>query len=91
MLLLGVFALFCALLRDPGPVTAAQAGDPVALRLEDLSGEEYRLLPGVGPVLAGRLEQARVRAGGRLDEATADAVPGVGDGLLRRWQQVRPR
>ena len=90
-MLLGALALARAACATPECVPAWQAGQPVPLRIEDLSGVEFRLLPGVGPVLAGRLEAARQAAGGRLDEHTARAVPGVGEVLLSRWRALRPR
>jgi|GEM_PF-3551475 len=72
------------------PVAASQVGTPVPLRIEDLAGDEFRLLPGVGPVLAERLEAARVAAGGRLPPERQLAVPGVGPALLAKWSALRP-
>lgn len=91
LLVLGVLALVAALVRGPGPVPADQVGEVVPLVLEDLRGEAFRLLPGVGPVLAARLEDARVAAGGRLDPGDARRVHGVGEVLSARWQALRPR
>ena len=71
-----------------GEVPAAAVGTPVPLALEGLSGSAWRLLPGVGPVLAGRLEAARVAAGGSLDEAGALEVAGVGPRLVARWRRL---
>ena len=61
------------------------AGEPQTLSWETLEGPRFRLLPGVGPVLAGRLEAARAAAGGPLDPVSARGVKGVGPMLLRRW------
>jgi hypothetical protein len=61
------------------------------MRVEDLRGAEFRLLPGVGPVLAERLEAARVAAGGRLLPERVQDVPGVGPALAARWAALRPR
>ncbi len=92
----GVFVLgFVALvLHAWGPserLSAREVGVPLELRLEELQGPGFRLLPGVGPVLAVRLEAARVAAGGVLDREAAAAVRGVGPSLLSRWEQMRSR
>ncbi|RKY18896.1 MAG: hypothetical protein DRQ55_12125 [Planctomycetota bacterium] len=84
-----MLAVLRALWAGPDQVPATRAGEPVPLRLETLEGAEFRLLPGVGPVLAGRLEQARQAAGGALSEAAAQDVRGVGEVLLERWRAVR--
>jgi hypothetical protein len=64
-------------------------GEPIPLEIEALSGDGFRLLPGVGPVLAARLEAARVAAGGRLTQADLLRVPGVGPSLRARWAALR--
>jgi hypothetical protein len=91
LLLLGVLALARAACAMPELVQPALAGVALPLRIEDLSGDAFRLLPGVGPVLCARLEAARLAAGGRLHEQAAARVPGVGPGLLARWRALRPR
>lgn len=91
LLVLGLLACLRAWLLSAPPPAPWEAGHPLPLRIEQLRGAEFRLLPGVGPVLAERLEAARVAAGGRLTEAAADAVPGVGPALLARWRAARPR
>ena len=90
LLLLGVVALVRACTVGAPPPAAGQAGEPVPLRIEDLRGAEFRLLPGVGPVLAARLEAARVAAGGRLLPEHVQDVPGVGPALAARWAALRP-
>ena len=90
LLLLGLLALVRACVVGAPPPAAWQAGAPVPLRLEDLRGAEFRLLPGVGPVLAERLEAARVAAGGRLMPERVQDVPGVGPALAARWAALRP-
>ena len=85
LLLLGLVAVLGRACPAPAPVPAAVAGEAVTLRWETLAGDRFRLLPGVGPVLAGRLEEARQAAGGALDPASAARVKGVGPVLLRRW------
>lgn len=93
LLLVGVVAVARALWVGDGSlrvVPASLAGEGVPLRVERLAGPEWRLLPGVGPVLAGRLERARLAAGGSLSEVQAEAVPGVGPALIARWRALRP-
>jgi hypothetical protein len=87
---LGLLAIVRAWLVSVPPPAPWEAGTPVPMRVEELRGDEFRLLPGVGPVLAGRLEAARVAAGGRLSPEDLDAVPGVGPVLLARWEALRP-
>ena len=91
IVLLGLIAVVrvgCSGAVEP---TAASVGEPLSLELADLAGDELRLLPGIGPVLAERLEAARSAAGGTLDEATCLAVPGIGKGLLARWRRLQAR
>ena len=88
LVLLGLLALGRAACADGGPVSAAEAGRPLDLAVENLQGERFRLLPGVGPALAARLEAARVAAGGRLDPARLEEVPGVGPVLAARWRAL---
>jgi hypothetical protein len=87
--LLGWLRFACR--ADASPPELREVGQPVSLALEGLAGDEFRLLPGVGPTLAARLEAARVAAGGRLDERGADAVSGVGPSLLARWREAARR
>jgi hypothetical protein len=90
LLLLGVIAMARAWVVSTPPPRIEDAGTPVALDACALSGEDFRLLPGVGPVLAGRLEAARVAAEGQLTREALLAVPGVGPTLLARWDLLRP-
>jgi hypothetical protein len=57
----GAMALVRAWLAAEPPPLAHRIGAGVELRLDALQGDEFRLLPGVGPVLAGAW---RPRAGG---------------------------
>ena len=91
LVLLGVLALGRAWVLSAPPLTVGEVGEPVRLDPYALSGDEFRLLPGVGPVLAGRLEAARQAAGGRLDEQRLTEIPGVGPGLAARWGALRTR
>ena len=92
LLLLAALAFAC----DAWPwrdqrVPAGRSGTPLSVRLEDLQGPAFLLLPGVGPVLAERLEAAREAAGGVLDPLRAGRVKGVGPALLARWAELRSR
>lgn len=89
--LLGLLALARSLWLARPPPRVEQLGEALPLRIEALQGGGFRLLPGVGPVLAGRLEQARREAGGALTLAQAGRVPGVGPTLLRRWSRLGAR
>ena len=90
LLALGLLAcLRAAWVSRPLPDPAAW-GERIPLRLETLQGEEFRLLPGVGPKLAERLEQARLAAGGALVPGAVEQVAGVGRSLRLRWEAVRP-
>ena len=96
LLLLGALALVRAWFAGAPPPVAWQVGETVPLRVEQLRGEEFRLLPGVGPALAARLEAARLEAlraqsaglGGGLDREPR--VSGVGPALRAKWATLRP-
>jgi hypothetical protein len=88
LLLLGALALLRSWSATAPPPAAWEAGATVALRVEELRGEEFRLLPGVGPALAARLEAARATAG-RLDPLVPH-VSGVGPALRAKWAALRP-
>lgn len=88
LVLLGLLALGRAACPGARDVPAALAGRPLDLSVDGLAGDEFRLLPGVGPSLAARLEAARVAAGGRLDPARLEQVPGVGPVLAARWRAL---
>jgi len=90
LLLIGVLALGRAWVVSAGALSIEAVGEAVLLDPYVLSGDDYRLLPGVGPVLAGRLEAARLAAGGRHTPATLRAVSGVGPTLLERWDALPP-
>jgi predicted flap endonuclease-1-like 5' DNA nuclease len=88
LLAVGALAVVRAWLSAAPPVSPERAGARIELSLEALEGDEFRLLPGVGPVLAGRLEAARQAAGGRLSERDLGAVAGIGPALLERWHEA---
>lgn len=88
LLLLGLLALSRALWLARPPPRAEHLGEAVALDVTALQGSGFRLLPGVGPVLAERLEAARLAAGGVLGLDELREVPGVGPVLLRRWTRL---
>gem|GEM_PF-3082529 len=91
LMIIGLAALCRASCADLDAPRASAVGEPVEIRLEQLSGDAWRLLPGVGEVLAARLEQARLDAGGHLDQQGIDDVPGVGPRLLARWLRLQAR
>lgn len=88
LLALGLLAAGRALHRARPPPEPYALGRRVVLRLETLEGDAWRLLPGVGPVLAERLEAARVAAGGALTLRDASRVEGVGPATLARWEAL---
>jgi len=90
LLFLGVLSLLRACVSGLPPPAAWRAGEAVPLRLSALQGAEFRLLPGVGPVLAERLEAARLAAGGQLLPERVQDVPGVGPALAARWAALSP-
>ena len=85
LLALALCGLLRAAARARAPPPPDAHGRVFAVRIERLAGDEFRLLPGVGPVLAERLEAARQQAGGRLSGRDAEHVPGVGPVLRTRW------
>jgi hypothetical protein len=95
LLLVGLLALgrahVAALALARAPPDPATLGEAIALDVEALQGADFRLLPGVGPVLAARLEEARRAAGGTLHPADLRSIPGVGPSLRRRWEALRSR
>jgi hypothetical protein len=91
LLVIALLALARAAVLARPPPDPRTLGRPIALDIEALRGEDFRLLPGVGPVLAARLEAARVAAGGRLAEQDLAHVPGAGPTLRARWERLRSR
>ncbi len=73
----------------PGPARAAAAAPTGAapLDLNTASAMELDRLPGIGPVLAGRIIAHRAAHGSFHDPADLLAVPGVGP---RLWERLRP-
>jgi predicted flap endonuclease-1-like 5' DNA nuclease len=90
-LVLGVVAWMRAWQAAAPPPAPERVGQVVPLDIESLRGDAFRLLPGVGPTLAERLETARRAAGGRLRLADLEAVAGVGPELRRRWEELQSR
>src|SRR5690606_13774532 len=66
---------------------APLAPSAVKLDLATATTGELQQIPGVGPVLAGRLVARRDSLGGFADWAVVDAVAGVGPAMLERLQQ----
>lgn len=88
LILIGLVALLRAACSGVGLVAPERVGAPIDLRLQALSGNDFRLLPGVGPVMGSRLEAARRRAGGVLAPADLDQVPGLGPVTRARWEAL---
>lgn len=70
--------------RPAGPSLALG----VKLDLNRASEEDLRLVPGIGPVLARALVEARSSRGGFRDWDEVDAVPGVGPAKLARLKEA---
>ena len=71
--------------RQAVPTPILATGDP-RLRINQASAEELQGLPGVGPVLAGRIVEHRAAQGPFADLAALDAVAGIGPALLRQLE-----
>ncbi|MCG2622242.1 helix-hairpin-helix domain-containing protein [Arthrobacter sp. I2-34] len=67
-----------------GQVPPPGAGTPAAakININTAGAEELTSLPGIGPVLAGRIVDFRQQHGAFASPADLDAVPGIGPGLL---------
>jgi predicted flap endonuclease-1-like 5' DNA nuclease len=88
LIAIGALAVVRAWVTAAPPVSPSRVGTRVELSIEALAGDEFRLLPGVGPVLAGRLVAARQAAGGRLREQDLDTIAGIGPSLKERWREA---
>jgi len=78
---------------SPSPATQEHAGKPNQARelrlgrplnVNEATADDLRLLPGIGPKLALRIVEARVRVGHFQDIADLDSVPGIGSKKLRQ-------
>ena len=89
-------ALICAVFLAPGPRSGVEASGSAAERLsfqsEDgrlnintASAAELELLPGVGPVIAGRIVEYREAYGGFRGEYELLAVSGIGLDTLNEF------
>ncbi len=92
-------------LSDPSPTPAtgpapaarhhtapppAFASDPLAF-LSRAPADSLDLLPGIGPVLAARILQARVARGAFASWDDVMAVKGIGPRLVARWRALAAR
>ena len=95
-LLVLTLALICAVFLAPGPRSGVEASGSAAERLsfqsEDgrlnintASAAELELLPGVGPVIAGRIVEYREAYGGFRGEYELLAVSGIGLDTLNEF------
>jgi hypothetical protein len=66
------------------------ATDPLRF-LSRAPADSLDLLPGIGPVLARRIIEARRARGGFTAWAEVDAVKGVGPTLIARWRALSTR
>jgi competence protein ComEA len=73
--------------RAGGGGAAFGTGTGAVLDLNRATAAELQTVPGVGPVLAGRLIGRRDSLGRFRDWADVDAVPGVGPALLARLME----
>jgi competence protein ComEA len=79
------------------PVTHAPAAPPSAFLADPLvylshaPADSLDLLPGIGPVLAARIVDARRAHGRFVSWADVDAVKGIGPRMIARWQALCPR
>jgi len=73
---------------DAGAPAAPTAASPARVDLNRASPAELDALPGIGPVLAGRIVRHRSEHGPFRDPEDLLAVPGIGPRLLER---LRPR
>jgi len=71
----------------PGDPSAADMGAPGLVDINVATATELEALPGIGPVLAGRIVQWRVDNGPFTDVDILGEVSGIGDALMA---QLRP-
>lgn len=65
-----------------GAGAAPVGGDEERVRINSASVDELEALPGVGPVLAGRIVEHRSRVGPFTEVEDLLAVPGIGERML---------
>lgn len=83
-LALGAMRVQPSVLRFP-PSQPPRTGVPAwRVHLDSAPASELRLLPGVGPHLAERIVQYRVRHGPFGGLQALDAVPGIGASVIQR-------
>jgi hypothetical protein len=75
--------------RTPALPPSSFASDPLAF-LSRAPADSLDLLPGIGPVLAARIIEAR-RVRPFTSWVDVDAVKGVGPKMLARWQDLSTR
>jgi hypothetical protein len=66
------------------PPDPARSGPPAVLAVNQAPAESLTLLPGVGPVLAARIEATRLASGPFADPGDLQRVKGIGPKLASR-------
>jgi hypothetical protein len=74
--------------RHPAPLPVSFRSDPLVF-LSTAPAESLDLLPGVGPVLASRIIEARRARGPFASWDDVLAVKGIGPRTVERWQSIR--
>ena len=72
---------------DSDQASATADGDGGSLNLNTATRMQLEALPGIGPVLAGRILEARERAGSFSELEDLLEVPGIG---VKRLETIRP-
>lgn len=79
--------------RAPRPTREPPAtfqNDPLSF-LSRAPADSLDLLPGIGPVLAGRIVEARRARGGFFSWSDVLAVKGIGPRMVARWRALSER
>jgi DNA uptake protein ComE-like DNA-binding protein len=77
--------------RAPAIPPPSFASDPLAF-LSRAPADSLDLLPGIGPVLAARIVDARrAHAGGFASWDEVDSVKGIGPTMIARWRALSTR
>jgi competence protein ComEA len=80
-------AYLAATLPDSDEAVDDTSGNGKPLNLNTATRMQLEALPGIGPVIAGRILEARDRAGSFSELEDLLAVPGIG---VKRLEKIRP-